>query len=62
MTKYKWIVNKVKNGLLGRSHVKSQKEEKSTPNEAEANFYEGTQWTWVKVEIVSILSAPYSLE
>ena len=31
-------------------------------NEADANFYERTQWTWVKVKIVSILSAVYWLE
>jgi len=52
----------VENGLLEGSYVKSQKEGESTVNETEANFYERTQWTWVKAEIISILSASYSLE
>jgi len=34
---------KVKNGLLGGSHVMSQKGGESMVNEAEANFYEGIQ-------------------
>ena len=33
------------NALLGGSHVKSQKGEERKANEADANFYEGTQWT-----------------
>jgi len=35
--------DKVKNWLLGESHVKSQKGGESRVNEAETNFYIGTQ-------------------
>jgi len=50
---------KVENRLLGGSHVKSQKRRESKVNEAETNFYGGAKWTWVKVDIVSILSVSY---
>ena len=61
-TSSRFLKGKVANGFLGGSHVKSQKGKENKVNEAKANFYRGTQWTWVKVEIVSIWSASYSLK
>jgi len=40
-TSSRFSKGKVENGLLGESHVKSQKGRESMMNEAEANFYEG---------------------
>ena len=41
----KFSKDKVANRLLGGSQVKLQKGGENKMNEAETNFYEGTQWT-----------------
>jgi len=43
-TSSRFSKDKVANGLLRGSNVKSQKGGESKTNEAEANFYGGTQW------------------